>query len=89
MTENEWTELINDKLSAFLKKGKLRAKTLQKIPYSFEIDDYTEDWQPDIDKESIMPFETDLGFVQPGNIHDGLGMKDGHYENICPYYYTL
>ncbi len=65
MTENEWTELINDKLSAFLKKNKLCAKTFQKIPYSFEIDEYTEDehckeWVPDIDSESIIPFETDL-----------------------------
>ncbi len=60
MTENEWTKFINNKLAAFLKKRNLCAKTLQKIPYSFEIDGYTEDWQPDIDKESIMPFETDL-----------------------------
>ncbi len=60
MTENELTDIINDKLTTFLRKRKLCAKTLQKIPYSFEIDGYTEDWQPDIDKESIMPFETDL-----------------------------
>ena len=30
-----------------------------------------------------------LGFVQLGTIHGGFRMKDGHYENICPYYHTL
>lgn len=30
-----------------------------------------------------------LGFVQLGTIPNGFRMKDGHYENICPYYHTL
>lgn len=30
-----------------------------------------------------------LGFVQLGTIPKGFRMKDGHYEDICPYYYTL
>ena len=30
-----------------------------------------------------------LGFVPLGTIPSGFRMKDGHYENICPYYYTL
>ena len=30
-----------------------------------------------------------LGFQQLGNIPGGFRMKDGHYENICPYYHTL
>lgn len=30
-----------------------------------------------------------LGFVQLGVIPEGFRMKDGHYENICPYYYKL
>ncbi len=30
-----------------------------------------------------------LGFVQLGMIPGGFRMKDGHYENICPYYHTL
>ena len=30
-----------------------------------------------------------LGFVQLGTIPGGFRMKDGHYENICPYYRTL
>ena len=30
-----------------------------------------------------------LGFVQLGTIPAGFRMKDGHYENICPYYHTL
>ena len=30
-----------------------------------------------------------LGFVQLGTIPGGLRMKDGHYEDICPYYHTL
>ncbi len=30
-----------------------------------------------------------LGFVQLGTIPKGFRMKDGHYENICPYYYDL
>ena len=30
-----------------------------------------------------------LGFKQRGTIPGGFRMKDGHYENICPYYHTL
>lgn len=30
-----------------------------------------------------------LGFVQLGTIPGGFRMKDGHYEDICPYYYAL
>ena len=30
-----------------------------------------------------------LGFVQLGTIPCGFRMKDGHYENICPYYRML
>lgn len=30
-----------------------------------------------------------LGFTQLGVIPNGFKMKDGHYENICPYYYEL
>lgn len=30
-----------------------------------------------------------LGFIQLGTIPGGFRMKDGHYENICPYYRTL
>ena len=30
-----------------------------------------------------------LGFEQLGTIPDGFRMKDGHYENICPYYRVL
>ena len=30
-----------------------------------------------------------LGFVQLGTIPGGFRMKDGHYENICPYYQEL
>lgn len=30
-----------------------------------------------------------LGFVQLGTIPKGFKMKDGHYENICPYYIEL
>ena len=30
-----------------------------------------------------------LGFVQLGTIPKGFRMKDGHFENICPYYHTL
>ena len=30
-----------------------------------------------------------LGFVQLGVIPGGFRMKDGHYENICPYYRVL
>ena len=30
-----------------------------------------------------------LGFVQLGTIPEGFRMKDGHYENICPYYHSL
>ena len=30
-----------------------------------------------------------LGFIQLGTIPGGFLMKDGHYENICPYYRLL
>ena len=30
-----------------------------------------------------------LGFIQLGTIPGGFRMKDGHYENICPYYREL
>ncbi len=30
-----------------------------------------------------------LGFVQLGTIPNGFLMKDGTYQNICPYYHTL
>ena len=30
-----------------------------------------------------------LGFVQLGVIPKGFRMKDGHYEDICPYYHEL
>ena len=30
-----------------------------------------------------------LGFTPLGVIPAGFRMKDGHYENICPYYYVL
>lgn len=30
-----------------------------------------------------------LGFIQLGTIQGGFRMKDGHYENICPYYREL
>ena len=30
-----------------------------------------------------------LGFIQLGTIPGGFRMKDGHYENICPFYMEL
>lgn len=30
-----------------------------------------------------------LGFVRLGTIPNGFRMRDGHYEDICPYYYEL
>jgi len=30
-----------------------------------------------------------IGFIQIGVIPKGFRMKDGHYENICPYYIKL
>lgn len=30
-----------------------------------------------------------IGFIQLGTIPGGFRMKDGSYENICPYYYDL
>lgn len=30
-----------------------------------------------------------LGFIQLGMIPNGFKMKDGHFENICPYYREL
>ncbi len=58
MTENEWTLSICKKLQVVLSKHSLFADTLQKIPYSQEIVDYSEDWKP----KYIEPtrFETDM-----------------------------
>ena len=30
-----------------------------------------------------------LGFTQLGTIPGGFRMQDGHYEDICPYYFDL
>lgn len=30
-----------------------------------------------------------LGFIQLGTIKGGFKMKDGHYEDICPYYHEV
>lgn len=30
-----------------------------------------------------------MGFIPLGTIPNGFRMKDGHFENICPYYYEL
>lgn len=30
-----------------------------------------------------------LGFKQLGTIPGGFHMKDGHYEDICPYYHLI
>ncbi len=30
-----------------------------------------------------------LGFIQLGTIPGGFRMKDGHFENICPYYHEV
>lgn len=30
-----------------------------------------------------------LGFIQLGTIPHGFRMRDGHYEDICPYYHVL
>ncbi|MEF2883561.1 MAG: GNAT family N-acetyltransferase, partial [Ruminococcus sp.] len=30
-----------------------------------------------------------IGFKQLGVIPNGFRMKDGHFENICPYYIEL
>ena len=30
-----------------------------------------------------------IGFTQSGVIPKGFRMKDGHFENICPYYIEL
>ena len=30
-----------------------------------------------------------LGFQQLGVIPNGFRMKDGHYENICPYFHEV
>ena len=65
MTENEWTKRICEKLNPALEKNNLKAKTLQKIPYSQEIGCYSEEWAP----EYVEPtsFETDLVIYETVN----------------------
>ena len=39
--------------------------------------------------EELIDFYERLGFKQLGVIPKGFRMKDGHYEDICPYYHEL
>lgn len=40
-------------------------------------------------KYTCQTFNERLGFTQLGTIPKGFRMKDGYYEDICPYYRVL
>ena len=56
MRENDWTAMIGGKLEAELPD--LLVESLRRIPYSQEIESYSEDWQPNY--LNHMRFETDM-----------------------------
>ena len=60
MKENEWTKSICEKLQKYLSKYELYADTLHKVPYSQEIEYYSEgkEWEPHYMDPT--EFETDL-----------------------------
>lgn len=58
MTENEWTKNISTLLNKELKEDKLYVDVLKKIPYSQEILNYDEEWNPNYMEPTR--FETDL-----------------------------
>ena len=41
------------------------------------------------DSSTLIGYYERLGFKQLGTIPGGFRMKDGHFENICPYYIEL
>lgn len=68
MRENDWTAMIGGKLEAELRD--LFVESLRRIPYSQEIESYSEGWQPNY--MNPMRFETDMvvfenvgGIVKP------------------------
>ena len=68
MRENDWTATIGQKLQSELPG--LSVESLRRIPYSQEIESYSEDWQPNY--MNPMRFETDMvvfenvdGIVKP------------------------
>ena len=65
MTENEWTKQICKRLNAFLEPYKLQADTLIKVPYSQEINGYSEDGAPEYMDPTL--FETDLLIYEKKN----------------------
>ena len=56
MRENDWTAMIDDRLQAELHD--IFVESLRRIPYSQEIESYSEDWQPNY--LNPMRFETDM-----------------------------
>ena len=46
-------------------------------------------WNEVVAEGNAFPQEEKLGFKQLGVIPDGFRMKDGSFENICPYYIQL
>ncbi len=68
--ENDWTKRICRMLNAFLKSYDLYAKTRQKIPYSQEIDGYSDDgapiyMDPDCFETDLMIYELKDGVKKP------------------------
>jgi len=58
MNEKQWVETVKDFLSSITIAKNIQIDTLKKLPYAYEILDYTGDFVP-LNK-SIMDFETDL-----------------------------
>ena len=65
MKENDWTAMIGEKLQTALPD--LCVESLRRIPYSQEIESYSEDWQPNY--LNLMRFETDtVVFERAGGV---------------------
>lgn len=65
MTENEWTKSISNLLNKELNDKELYVDVLKKIPYSQEILNYDEEWNPNYMEPTR--FETDLIIYEKKN----------------------
>lgn len=83
--------LYRDKTGSwFLEES--RSLTGEEIIMNITVRKYEEKDLPDLIRiwnEVARHLYERLGFTQLGVIPKGFRMKDGHYEDICPYYHEL
>lgn len=83
--------LYRDKTGSwFLEES--RSLTGEEIIMNITVRKYEEKDLPDLIRiwnEVVRHLYERFGFTQFGVIPKGFRMKDGHYEDICPYYHEL